>query len=87
MINLEVEMKIFFKKNSTVSFISQCIVTIILMTGHQYANANNHNDTKEYELTAENQGDGSILITFDLLVEPELIEIEKMVKLFHILQT
>ena len=55
------------------------------MTGHQYAN--NHNDTKEYELTAENQGDGSILITFDLLVEPELIEIEKMVKLFHILQT
>ncbi len=32
---------------------------------------------EEYKLDAQNQSDGSIVVTFDLLVTPELKEIKK----------
>ena len=65
-------MKTLLNKNRPFSFVAKFIFTLILLsTGCQNVYANE----KQYQLTAENQSDASI-ITFDLQVESELTEID-----------
>ncbi|MCP4102771.1 MAG: hypothetical protein GY750_15335 [Lentisphaerae bacterium] len=53
------------------------LVFIFSLTAFSYGNSGNMLMADEYKLDVQNQADGSITVTFDLLANPELAEIRK----------